>query len=184
MNNQSTSKTSMTTQQIVLMAFYLALFTVLDFLSNTVPMFQMPQGGSLSLGTIALLLASYQLGWKKGLLVALLSVVMQFVTGRMYILGFVQFLLDYVIAFGIYGIACLFPNFGWFYTGILVTNVVRFFSSTLSGVFFYETTFVASMAYQASYMVPTLIADLVLIPLMIQALKKRVSFPYAISFRH
>lgn len=161
-------------RELVLMAFYLALFVVLDFLSNSLPIFQMPNGGTLGLGTIALLLASYQLGWKKGLMVSVLSVLMQFVTGRMYILGFTQFFLDYLIAFGIYGIACLFPNWGWFYSGVLVTNLIRFLSSTLSGVLFYQVTWWGSVLYQASYMVPTLILGLVLIPLMVKSLRIKV----------
>lgn len=164
----------MSVQELVMMAFYLALFTVLDYLANSLPFFRMPQGGTLGLGTVALLLASYQLGWKKGTMVAMLSILMQFITGEMYLLGFVQFLLDYFIAFSVYGLACLFPNFGWFYSGILAVNVVRFFSSTLSGVFFYQTPFVPSMAYQASYMIPTLILDLVLVPMLVKALKGRM----------
>lgn len=159
-------KDALTVRELVLMAFYLALFFVLDYISNILP--SMPQGGSIGLGTIALLMASYQLGWKKGTVVSVLSVLLQFVTGRMYILGPLQFILDYLIPFGIYGIACLFPNYGWFYSGILITNLIRFVSHTLSGVYFYETTWLASMAYQASYMIPTLIADLIFVPLLMK----------------
>ncbi len=158
------SKNSMSVKEIVLMAFYLALFYVPA----------MPQGGSLGLGTIALLMASYQLGWKKGTIVGLLSVLLQFVSGRMYVLGPVQFLLDYIIPFGIYGIACLFPNYGMFYSGILITNLIRFFSHTLSGVFFYETPWIPSMIYQASYMVPTTIVGLIMVPLLMKYLAKRL----------
>lgn len=164
----------MSVQELVMMAFYLALFTVLDYLANMLPVFKMPNGGTLGLGTVALLMASYQLGWKKGTIVSMLSILMQFVTGQMYLLGFVQFLLDYFFAFSVYGLACLFPNYGWFYSGILVTNVIRFFSSTLSGVLFYETPFVPSMIYQAGYMVPTLILDLIMVPLLVKALEKRM----------
>lgn len=166
------SKSSLTVRDITYMAMYLALFVVLDYMANILPLFKMPNGGTLGLGTIALLAASYQLGWQKGLVVSLLSVLMQFITGQMYLLGFVQFMLDYVIAFGIYGIACLFPNWKWFYSGVLITNLIRFFSSTLSGVWFYETTWPASMAYQASYMVPTTILGLVVVPLLMHFLIK------------
>ena len=162
-------------REMVLMAFYLALFVVLDFLANSLPFFRMPQGGTLGLGTIALLMASYQLGWKKGTVVAVLSVLMQFVTGMMYILGPVQFILDYLIAFSVYGLAVLFPNWGLFYSGILVTNLVRFVSSWLSGILFYGVTWEASAVYQAWYIVPTLILDLILIPLLVKALKIKIA---------
>lgn len=159
-----------TTRDVAYIGLYLALFYVLDFLSNALPLFKMPQGGTLGLGTIALLLASYHLGWKKGLLTAVLSVALQFVSGQMYIMGFVQFLLDYLIAFSVYGIACLFPNYKYFYSGVLITNLIRFISSTISGVVFYEINLAGSMAYQAAYMVPTTIMDLILIPLLIKGL--------------
>lgn len=167
-----------TTRDVAYIAMYLALFFVLDWLSNVLPFFKMPNGGTLGLGTIALLLASYQLGWQKGLLTAVLSILIQFVTGAMYLLGFVQFLLDYFIAFAVYGLACLFPNWKWFYSGVLATNLVRFISSTISGVVFYGVTWWGSIVYQASYMIPTTILGLVLVPLLVKAIGKK-RFPFA-----
>ncbi|NCC55801.1 MAG: hypothetical protein EOM11_10050, partial [Erysipelotrichia bacterium] len=122
------------TKDLVLMAFYIALFIVLDVFINALPVFQMPNGGSLGVSTIALLMASYHLGWQKGLLVSVLSVFLQFITGPMYTPDLIGFLLDYFLAFSVYGIACLLPNFAYFYTGVLFTNGVRFICSTISGV--------------------------------------------------
>ena len=56
-------KKNLSVRELVLMAFYVALFMVLDTFVNTLPFFQMPNGGSLGLSTIPLLMASYQLGW-------------------------------------------------------------------------------------------------------------------------
>ncbi|MCF0258942.1 MAG: energy-coupled thiamine transporter ThiT [Erysipelotrichaceae bacterium] len=162
---------NITVKEIVLMAFYLALFFVLDLIANALPFLQMPQGGTVGLGTVALLLASYQLGWKKGLIVSMLSILIQFVSGAMYLLGPVQFLLDYFIAFSVYGIACLFPTWGWFYSGVLAVNLIRFASSTLSGVLFYGVTLWGSVIYQAWYMIPTAIVGLIMVPLLMKALQ-------------
>lgn len=52
-------------RELVLMAFYITLFMVLDVISNAIPFFQMPNGGSWGISTIPLLMASYQFGWKK-----------------------------------------------------------------------------------------------------------------------
>lgn len=166
--------TNLSVKDLVTMAFYLALFMVFDAFINTLPFLQMPQGGSLGVSTVVLLIASYHLGWKKGLVVSVLSVLLQFVTGRMYILGFTQFCLDYLIAFAVYGIACVFPNYKMFYSGVLFTNLVRFISSTISGVVFYQTTLPASMIYQAWYMVPTTILGLILVPVLYKALEPRL----------
>ena len=118
---------NLSVKDLVLMAFYVALFMVLDTFVNTLGIFQMPNGGSLGVSTLALLMASYHLGWKKGLFVSVVSVFAQFVTGPMYTIDLLGFLLDYLLAFSVYGIACLFPNFGYFYTGVLVTNFIRLF---------------------------------------------------------
>lgn len=158
--------------ELVFMAFYVALFMVLDYMTNMLSILQMPQGGSLGISTIALLMASYHLGWQKGLMVSCVSILAQFITGPMYTPDLIGFLLDYGIAFSVYGLACLLPNIGWFYTGILATNLIRFMSSTLSGVLVWDTQWWASVTYNASYMIPTCILGLILIPVLDNALKK------------
>lgn len=152
------------TKDLVLMAVYAALFIVLDYLANLLP--KMPNGGSFGLGVIPLLLASYHLGWKKGIAVGLLSIPLQYMTGQIWFLDFGQFTLDYIIAFGIYGIASLLPNYKMFFSGVLITNGVRFISSTLSGMWYFGLPLWESGAYNATYMVPTTLACLVFVPLV------------------
>ena len=165
-------KNHITTRDVAYVGMYLALFYVLDVMSNIIPLFKMPNGGTLGLGTIALLLASYKLGWKLGLLTGSLSVLVQFVSGQMYLLGFVQFLLDYFIGFSAYGLACLFPNWKWFYSGILVTSAIRFMASLISGVVFYGLNWSGSAVYQATYIIPTMVLDMILVPILIHHLPR------------
>jgi thiamine transporter len=161
-----------TTRDIVYMALYAAIFVVLDYLTNLLNLFRMPQGGALSIGTVALLLASYHLGWKKGVVVCLVAVGLMFAIGSISYYGIVSFLLDYLLAYAAYGFASLIPNWGkYFYTGILVTSLVRLAFSTISGVVVWETGWWASLVYNASYMIPTMIVDLILVPLLVQALQ-------------
>ncbi len=158
-------------RELVLMAFYITLFMVLDVISNAIPFFQMPNGGSWGISTTPLLMASYQFGWKKGVFICLLAVLLMFVTGPMYTPDLMGFLLDYLLAFGAYGLASLFPNFGWFYSGVLITNALRFLFSTLSGVYVWGVDWIGSIAYQASYMIPTLILGMVLVPILMKSLQ-------------
>ena len=58
---------------LVFMAFYVALAIVLSYMNKIAPIIQMPNGGSVELMVIAIFMASYHLGWKKGLATALLS---------------------------------------------------------------------------------------------------------------
>ncbi len=160
-----------TTKDLVYMALYAALFIVLDVAVNTLGILQMPNGGSLGVSVIPLLMASYHLGWQKGTVVAVLSILLQFVTGPMYTPDLIGFLLDYFFAFSVYGLASLFPNYKWFYSGVLITNLVRLISSTLSGILVWETAPWASLVYNATYMIPTTILCLVLLPLVMPRIK-------------
>lgn len=160
-----------TTKDLVYMALYAALFIVLDVAVNTLGILQMPDGGSLGVSVIPLLMASYHLGWQKGTVVAVLSILLQYVTGPMYTPDLVGFLLDYFFAFSVYGLASLFPNYKWFYSGVLVTNLVRLICSTLSGILVWETAPWASLVYNATYMIPTAILCLVLLPLVMPRIK-------------
>ena len=160
-----------TTKDLVYMALYAALFIVLDVAVNTLGILQMPNGGSLGVSVIPLLMASYHLGWQKGPVVAVLSILLQYVTGPMYTPDLIGFLLDYFFAFSVYGLASLFPNYKWFYSGVLITNLVRLISSTLSGILVWETAPWASLVYNATYMIPTTILCLVLLPLVMPRIK-------------
>lgn len=160
-----------TTKDLVYMALYAALFIVLDVAVNTLGILQMPNGGSLGVSVIPLLMASYHLGWQKGTVVAVLSILLQYVTGPMYTPDLVGFLLDYFFAFSVYGLASLFPNYKWFYSGVLVTNLVRLICSTLSGILVWETAPWASLVYNATYMIPTAILCLVLLPSVMPRIK-------------
>ena len=160
-----------TTKDLVYMALYAALFIVLDVAVNTLAILQMPNGGSLGVSVIPLLMASYHLGWQKGTVIAVLSILLQYVTGPMYTPDLRGFLLDYFIGFSVYGLASLFPNYKWFYSGVLVTNLTRLLASTLSGTWVWGLDYWNSFLYNASYMIPTLILCLVLLPLVMPRLK-------------
>lgn len=153
----------MNTKDLVKLSFYLSIFFVLDFISNSFNLFRMPQGGILGLGVIALMLAAYDMGWKKGLLVALVSIIVQNFVSPLFVVAFPQVFLDYIFAFGIYG---LIPLFGPVWLGVISVNVIRFLSHVLSGVLYFETGWVASIAYNAWYMIPTLIVSLLIIPVL------------------
>lgn len=130
----------------------------------------MPKGGSIGVSTVVLLVCSYHLGWKKAVLSGLISVLVQFVTGPMYVSNLLGFFLDYLFAFSIYGIASLFPNFGYIYTGVIITNFLRFVSHTIGGVLVWETPLWGSITYNAPYMIATCIVGMILVPIIVKRL--------------
>ncbi|NLC54467.1 MAG: hypothetical protein GX769_01125 [Erysipelothrix sp.] len=163
----------LTTREIVLLAVYAALFLALELIQNQFAFFKMANGGSWSISVVILMLASYHLGWKKGVYISLISVVLQFLSGDMYLAtGIFGFVLDYVLGYGVYGLAVLFPNYKFVYTGVFMANLLRFILSTISGMLFYKTGLIGSMAYNSTYMIPTLLTSMVLVPLIHSRLKK------------
>ena len=162
----------MDTKTLALMAFYCAIFVILDRVSDLLNLFPMASGGKLNFGPIALLMCSYHLGYKKGLIVGITSVFLQLVIGSVKFYGVPSFLLDYLIAYAVYGIASLFPNYKYFYSGILITSLIRLLSSTLSGTLLWETEIIASLVYNATYMIPTTICAIIIVPLLCERLKK------------
>ncbi len=150
------------------MALYAALFVVFD----NITLFRMANGGSVNLSSVALLLASYHLGWKNGLISALVANLLLYVTGSMNFYGsVVSLFFDYLFAYCAYGLASLFPNFKYFYSGILITNLIRLACSTFSGCVAWETPLWGSITYNASYIIPVCILDLIIVPLVYEAIK-------------
>ncbi|MBQ6492700.1 MAG: energy-coupled thiamine transporter ThiT [Erysipelotrichaceae bacterium] len=162
----------LTTKTIATMAIYCALFVILDRVSDMLNLFQMPSGGKLNFGPIALLICSYHLGWENGAFVGLVSVFLQLVIGSVGFYSIWSFLLDYLIAYAAYGLASAFPNKGYFYSGVIITSLIRLLSSTISGVLLWETPLWSSLIYNASYMVPTTLCAIIVVPLLCERLKK------------
>ena len=165
----------LSTRDLVYMALYAALFVVLDYLTNLFNLFRMPQGGSLSFATVALLVASYHLGWKKGLMVCVVSIILMWAIGSITYYGIVSLLFDYVIGYLAYGLASLVPSYKFVYFGIIVSNLIRLAASTYAGCAVWESPLGASLSYNASYIIPTMIADLVLVPLIMVAISPVVN---------
>ena len=165
------NKNQVTTKTIAIMAIYCALFVILDRVSDALNLFKMASGGKLNFGPLALLVCSYHLGWKKGAMIGVISVVLQLVIGSVSWYGLASFLLDYLIAYAVYGLASLFPNRSYFYSGIFITSFVRLISSTLAGMIVWETPFWASLSYNASYMIPTTVCAVILVPLLCERLR-------------
>lgn len=82
-------------QDITFIGLYVALYVVLKFIGNLIPFLQMPNGGSIELELIAVFIASYHLGWKKGVLTAIVSLLVSFIFWAPYYINPVQLILDY-----------------------------------------------------------------------------------------
>ena len=131
-----------------------------DLIFKAIPFMDMPQGGSVSLTMLPLLVISFRNGPKWGLIGGLLyAVINLLLDGKLY--HWSSIFLDYLFAFGIMGIAGLFrtsvikSNNVLSYVFLVIGSSIAVFGrlvfAVLSGIIAFETPFGASVAYNAPY---------------------------------
>ena len=173
------------TKTIAYMAMYVALYVLLKFVGNMIPFLQMPNGGSIELELVALFVASYHLGAKNGVLVAGLSLLLQFALGfNFYIVSFMQFLLDYALPIVVVGACASYFKKGtksYYYITVVIAMILKWLCNVLSGVYYWppedgaagsSIAWAFSVGYNTPYNLATLVVCLILVPLLVQRLKK------------
>ena len=170
---------------MVFIALYAALALVLDYVSALIPFLQMPQGGSINLAVIPVFVASYQLGWKGGAATGLVWWLVGWIMGlNSWYVSPMQYALDYIIPAAICGFASAMPRIGKLsniYTGVAAMMILKFASHVLSGVYYWPPEGAArgsvpawtySLGYNLWYNLATMIVALILVPLLINRLRR------------
>ena len=142
-----------------------ALAIALSFVLSCVRLFRMPQGGSVTPGSmLPLMLFSAAYGVGPGLLAGLVYGVLQYLQGGWF-LNVWQFALDYLLAFaalGLAGLARHWPKKWGLYAAMALAALCRALSATLAGIAFWETAPWASLVYNGTYLVPDTLICMVL----------------------
>lgn len=178
-------------KKITICAMMVALAIVLAWLSNMLP-FKWLQGGSITLASmVPIVVASIMVGTKWGMLTSVAYAVLQMLLGGISappVQNFVSYLLvimlDYIIAFGVLGLAGFFYNifgkkdFAMPVSACIVT-ALRFICHFLSGIIIWgvyapegQSVFVYSVLYNGGYMLPEIIITTVVTALLIPVIKK------------
>jgi thiamine transporter len=167
-----------------------ALAVALAFVLGFVVLFKMPNGGSVSLEMIPLILLALRQGWKVGVVAGaaygLLDLAIDF-----YVVHPVQFILDYPLAYGALGLAGLFkPTVRGAVLGTTVAVLARFACHFLSGVVFFASVapqgwnpYLYSAAYNAAYLAPSLGIALVVTVVLLKALERAQPSPRQLYYR-
>ena len=158
-----TSRTRILAETII----FVALATALSF----VVVYVMPQGGSITAGSmVPLIWLALRRGPKIGVTAGILYGLMQFVF-LPYAVGPVQVLLDYPLAFGVLGFAGFSKKMPLI--GAFVAIAGRFVMHFVSGVVYWAplyapdlNPFTYSAIYNGSYLVPELVVTGVIIYLL------------------
>ena len=122
------------------MLAYAALCIAISFVLSYIRLLHMPQGGSITPASmLPVMMFAYAFGFGPGLVCSMAYGVLQMFQD-MYIVGWVQATLDYVLAFGSLALVALFR--GWksplnFSVGVVVAGIARVFFHVLSGVVYF-----------------------------------------------
>lgn len=172
-------------------ALMIALATILELL----PFPSWPHGGSISVSMVPILYLSFRHGIKWGLLSSLVYSIIQMITGfyappaGTIFAFFLCVMLDYVIAFGVLGLADIFTKpfkkkilgYG---VGSFVVIFARFVCHFLSGMLIWQSyategqpIWLYSLTVNGGYMIPNMFLDTALIVLLCLALNPKTLKP-------
>jgi thiamine transporter len=167
-----------------------ALAVALAFVLGFVVLFRMPNGGSVSLEMIPLILLALRQGWKVGV-VAGAAYGLLYLAIDFFVVHPVQLLLDYPLAFGALGLAGLFqPTVLGAVLGATVADLARYACHFHSGVVFFASVapegwnpYLYSAAYNAAYLAPSLGIVLVVTVVLLKALERAQPSPRQLYYR-
>ena len=145
-----------------------------------VKIFEAPYGGSVTAGSmIPIIVFSLRWGVKYGLLAGTAYGILQFLLGgAIYSYHVISILFDYVVAFGMLGLAGLFrSNFKGVFTGTCLGVAGRFICHVISGVVVWASyapegmdPLFYSIVYNGSYLLPELIITLIIVGILYKPL--------------
>ena len=160
-------------RRLVELAIAIALVAVL----SQVRIYKLPQGGSITAGSmVPIFYVALRWGARWGVLAGVLAGVVNYLTDPFYVLP-AQVLLDYPIAFGVLGLAGLFPRRP--VLGVIVGGAGRFIAHFVSGVVFFASyaphgmsPLIYSAIYNGSYMLVEVVISSVLTVLVLRAMER------------
>lgn len=148
------------------MGVMIALAAVLHFIK----LWEMPQGGSITLGSmVPLYLIALRRGPWVGAVTGAIYGILEgwIISGGRFFYHPVQVFLDYPIAFGLLGVAGFFPKYPAF--GVALGALLRYMSHVISGVIFFaqnapkdQPIWLYSLGYNVTFLAPDFAVAIVL----------------------
>ena len=139
---------------------YVAVTVALAAALNFVPLFKMPQGGSVALDMVPIIFLAYYRGVGPGILAGAIYGFVDYQFDPFFVHP-AQLILDYPLAFGLLGLAGLAGNRGPLLVGLgtVFAGLLRFGAHYFSGVIFFasyapkgQSPWLYSAIYNGSYM--------------------------------
>lgn len=164
-----------------------ALLVALAYVLSFVKILHLPFGGSITLFSMLFIsLPAYFFGVSYGFMASVTYSLLQLIVDP-YIVHPLQLGLDYIIAFGCFGIVAFFRNNkNGLQIGFVIACIIRFISSSISGYIFFKeyapeswNPLVYTVTYNGSYIFTECVMTLVFISVrqvnsLIERMRKRV----------
>lgn len=163
MNN---NRTKMLVEGGIMIAFAYVL--------SMIKVYEMPNGGSVTAASmLPIIIFAIRWGAKPGLFVGVTYGLIQFLLGPKWSMHPASIALDYLLGFGVLGLAGLFgKDYVKSIAGGVLVMVARLCFSVISGIVVFQVDFVGSLVYNATYMVPEIILTLMVYSLVFKPIQK------------
>jgi len=157
----------------------IALAQILSY----VKIYEAPYGGSITAGSmVPVILYALRWGTGPGLVAGTVYGMLQFILGAKYSFSILSILLDYLIAFGVLGLAGLFrKTFTGNIVGVFIAIFSRFIAHVLAGVTIWASyapegtnPWIYSIVYNGSYLLPECIISIIIIAILYKPLIKQM----------
>jgi len=156
----------------------IGLTLALGIVLHMIPIYQMPQGGRITPGSLVpLFVLSLRRGYRIGMLTGAIFGFLEYLIEPFFVHP-IQFILDYPLAFSLLGLAGTIRGIPPL--GIIVGTIGRLLSHIISGVVYFSSyapqgmnPWIYSISYNASVILPDAILALVITILILPRLPKR-----------
>jgi thiamine transporter len=166
----------MSTKEFTEISIMIALTSVFEVIFSSIGITLFPNGGSVSLALLPLMILTLRLGFLRGLLAASVYGIFQFVLPvPVFFLTPVQYLFDYIVpTIAAVLIVLLGRKKNQVYLGVVAVFAVKYLSHVIAGVVFWSeyapegfSAWTWSLYYNATYNIPSLILSLIIVGVML-----------------
>ncbi|SEN15892.1 energy-coupled thiamine transporter ThiT [Lihuaxuella thermophila] len=160
----------------------IAVMTAIAVVLDRWILFQMPQGGSVTLVMVPIAILAFRRGLVPGLVCGLLTGILLLIFSG-YVVHPVQAILDYPLAFGLLGLSGVIRLQSYASriakvlmagAGLLIAGGLRFLAHYLSGIIFFasyapegQPVYLYSLIYNLTYILPQILLSLIVLGLLI-----------------